>query len=1330
MRLISWRAAHRALCDEDAVIGSSDLERFLNHSDTISLLSNALEPQAPPSAKSGSELDTKTAPINVSQAQTGDYNLTQIKDDAKWLSAELQIEELAALRIAVIEWQERPADQLLNTVGNGANTLTDAPDASGLLLSNSVRDVSSSVAAVRRLALDFAKAEVRHQRLLDIHLSEQNHFLRLSADLVSRYAVSKPDVQGHPTGAFRNLARRSWIDEVAAKVADNMWSSKGPNRSEGFISRAIDRLGVSLARTEDSSSWPKAFANEAKAPIYVDGLYVEVVCTLRLLMAVLYAYDGIPTAAIVQSWFALMQKYTYMHGSTRYLANVDITIPQLLMSIISVDVLKLQLSVGEVVSAAGVDAPALKGSHYINDEECLTKLNINFHRIARLEIALAAPVLLAWSIIMSVIRDIALVHRDVREARLGKTDEDLDGHGRRSSRRVSVDLESPFEKLYSMLQSPELDEHREDPGRRFAIAAVDTLRVFSFITSLSTTINSAYSSTAESGTAFICKETLLDLTRDGLPFVQYDAEILEAVLSFMTPVEYSMISIHQVGVLADKFLSDHDQLKPFILEQALRRYPHELTPMLRLCTALSRAESRYRRPQGQPEVAEILQHLQFFTQETPTQFRSYQLENEDENMNEMILTEPLAIFSAQSALGRNREQRLLISAEGDDANYRVELDVPAGTPGIITREQRPLILTLNYTHCGLDFLSTLLSTFLPSSELTLATQMTSLDRSTAADIVALFTALLASALKQESGGAVAQELLDGLSKALQYSRDVVAVVADIFEMELLAHLDQVAQQGSLELATACAEFLSIIAKFSPERVWSILSTSSLLGVIDGAPSLASVVAGTEVQLGTYRFLGACVGLHSILLDDAIYGLVKRKSQLQKSRSSRFGGDESVADTTPERTMSTVINAFQKILLEAFLTFPEWNFASTQQRFSITTQILGSFTKLLLSTYGVDVAKGPPKRLTCVLAPAAHNLLTVCAPQSGESPLIKTCSWTFSESLSVVDDNAPIQGRRLLLDCTNATFGFLAVLIRTVRSGIDLLANEEQSNTNPGPDTSAAKRASNVAEGILKSMPVLASLLASEHALKHDLFELLSELVQAVGAVEQDLPSMLAQLNPEAAKSFLQVITQLDRPIRDVKVERRIWDFLSTVMGGKQQWFAIYLLTGKLPKSRSHRREDEGIKGKSVFSYALDQLAKVSLLPPERALGMLRFVAVSQQTWVWATNELRSHSDFLKNNLAWMETLNVPSRNSSPTESIISANEYQMASYLCDILAINLHASIEIGDKIVLRALIPKLAFLRDHAVAVNATTGRFTRTWSRISKRPFLRATWPIFDAL
>ena len=1291
--LISWRTAYRALCDEDVALDNSSLQAFLSDDDTIALLSNALSPFAPPSARTASDFETRTAPIHASQPQNGAYKLDEIKEDAKWLSRELQVEELAALRVAIIECQERPADQLMNTAYNGTGTLSGSASTA---LGSSTLDLSASTISngAARPALAFADQQVRRQRLLVVYLSERNHMLRLSADLMSRCAVSNgipPEQQG---GA-------SWIDQIAAKVTDIMCPRTGRNEGEAFFAKCISKVESVLDRGDASTSWPQVFADETKAPTYVDSLGSELTHTLRLLLAALYQFEGIPSGSQLTSWFTLMEKHFFLQAY-KPLLPPDLDVPRLLLSIVSVEMMKLQSAVAEIMQAAGVDTPVLAGSHYVNDEECLKSLNLTLHRVSLRGINIAAPAILAWSIITSVIRDIALSHREQRESRTEHgSDDTLDGMARRASRRGSRNEPlSEFEKLYFKLQSTELDgDSRDDLPRNFLVRSVDQLRVFSLIATLGTIISTTYSSNAEASTAFFCKEALLDLTRESLSFVQYDAEVFEAVLSLLTPAEYSHNSKQQAAVLAEKLLADYDLLRPAILDQAITRFPYELSPLVRLSTALANAGS-VQQDDGESfaEITGILHRLHTYTQQVPSDFRSYELTDEIDDNNAMRLTEALPIITGITDIGG---QRLLTSSNGEDVDTP-EQYIPAGTAGNIIREKRPMVFMLKHDSSGLEYLSALLYTFTKGSELSVAISEAALDLHGAAETITLFTSLLAACLDRPGGAVTAQELIVKLSSGLSSSHDIVSIVATILETELLAHLEQVTQDGSLSVVAAATEFLNVVIRISPERVWSILAKSSLLGLASGAISLVAVVNGTEVQLGQYRFLQACVEMHSLLIEDAIGGLAKRNAKpTEVVKSTRFNlkTRQDSLDSTPARTMSVVLNAFQKILLDAYQSFSDWKWEDLKQRCSLTVTLLKSFSDLLRSTYGINVSKHPSKRLTSVLAPAADSIVNICAPKAGSNPLATTTHKILHESLPIADDATPVQIRQLLIEQVRAVFSFLVTVLRVAKHGNDLLAK----------DTPAAEwrqitrdRSHNLASGILQSMPTLASLLASDHAIRADLFALFEELIGALGAGDEDPPSILAQFDTDAAQAFLQVVTELDRPLCDTQIERSAWDFLATVMDSKQQWFAIYLLTGKLPKSRAHRRHEEEIKGKPILAHVLSQLASIADLPPQRAVGMLKFIAVAQQTWVWATNEVRSHTDFLTNTLSWLGSLHAPPTNPTPDAAITSAREHEMAAYLCEIFAINLHAGLEIGDRTVLKLLVTKLDFLRDHGVQVDA----------------------------
>lgn len=1302
---------------------NSHLEQFLSDNDTVAALSTALKPFGGPSQKSAGEFDTKTAPINISQSDDSDYNIGELKADATWLSGEMKLDEVTALRMAIIEWQERAADQLLYTAPNGAAGDAMAVDlASSAAFRSSLNAAAPTTGGLARPALDFASEDVRRQRLLTVYASEKNHLLRLDADLVTRMAVSKPYIQTEHPGALREHVQRTWIDKLAQEVFERTCKADQASEHEAFCVACIRRVEALLDGTENQVSWPKAFVeDQAKAQVYLDSQYSEVVSILRILLANLYAFDGIPGPAAVVAWYSAMDKYDFLQDGKPFFAGVEVV--QLLVSIISAEILKLQLVVGEIMTAAGVETLSMTGSLYIKDDSCVKELTTIFHNIALRQLKIVAPALYAWSIITSLVRDIALVHQEVRERRIEQLDSDTDETAR-YARRGSRDLRSDFEVMYfDAVRVPDLESQTIDTPASFAMVAVDRMDVFGLIVEMSACANNVYNAAAEAATGFVIKETLLDVMREGMPFVKYDAPVLDAILSVLTPAKFSPVSQKQSGVLAGKLLYDFDQLRPAVIDQALARYPYELVPLLRLFTALASAESRLWGAKSLPETLQLLDHLESYTQAVDDTRRNgelYALSEEETDQNKMVLLHDVPIFVKRQELlswdALNARQALPpLNPPQDEEGQRVR-KIGAGTAGVIVKETRPFVFKFAHPHSGLEYLGLQLSTFVTSSEEVPAAPGAALDRLTAADTVALFTALLTSALR--SGTEEATVLLGRLSYALQHTeQDIVSVVADILESELLAHLDQSSQDGSLELVTACVEFINTLVRISPERVWSLLARSSLLGVKDGACSLESIIGGIEVQTGQYRFLRACVELHTLLLDDAIAGLVKRKAKSPRT-TNRFAPTDDQRDNTPERTMSVVLNAYQKILLDVFQNMFDWKFEVPVERCTIVVGILDSFTRLFRSTYGIDFGKDPSKRLTIVLAPAAQALLSLCAPMMGNSPIIAAFARMFQEALPLAEDSLPMQIRRLLIQQSKAAFTFLTMLVRVSKSGANLLPSND-ARSESAIRQQASGRASSLATRLLQSMPVFASLLASDHALKAELFTLLRELVQAAAIGDEEPPSLLAQLDAVAQKAFLKTVTQLDGPLCDVQVERRVWDFLSAVMSNKQQWFAVYLLTGELPKKRTHRHNGDRRRRKSLLVFALDQLSTISMLPPERALGMLHFVATAQQTWIWATNQLRSHADFLKNTLAWLDTLGPISRDPSPGASIICAKEYEMASYLCDIYAISLHASLEIGDKTILKALTPKLTFLRNHGVTVNAYNKSLHRNLAENLKRKF-----------
>ena len=1293
-RLTSWKTAYRALSDPNAAVENSALEGFLTDVESEHFLTNSLDPFLRPSGKTKSDFDTKTAPIHVSQSSSGDYDLQALKKDAEWLSEQVKVEELIALRVVLLEWQQRAEDQL--RTGHGGNALVSPKGSSSASsLGKSTLNLSASITnGTATPNLDYSKDEIRRERQLSIFLEEKSYILKIGASLINRIAIYDPT----------STTGRTWLDKLAEKVTEDQCSPKDARAHDAFCASCIEITDITIQKLDDSTKWPDAFQtdSESKQMMYAAASFTNIATSLQILLANLYMFHGVPGTNTVSSWFKLMAKANFFQDLMPSPAVPDTAALQSLVSIISLTILQAPEVINRIQDSAEGSSlyPRLPNADdaYFNNDACIKELNITLYRAAQDNIPLASPAIYAWSLITSIIRDIAKMQQDLHDQQQrviedGSSDSEPVSR-RRGSKRDSYQDMTPFEKQFAILQDFDLEgEAREDPPSFLARTAVDRVAVHSVISQLCLAITSAYSSEVDVPTSFIGRGACFELVREGMPMVSYGAEILEAILTILSPDVHGRSKRLDVN-LANLFLSDQ-VLRNTVLDQALARYPFEISPLLRLLSALSSSSTSVGpkgRSAGPPEVVQMLEDLQSMTMMVPEHFKGYTLEHEDENMNSISLTTSLPLFVSKQALSFYGQDYIgrpaLTMGSGDREEGSNVLAIPTGTTGVVVKESRPLVFRLEHSHSGLEYLSLLLSTLLPNSELVVARMDATsvLDLPTAAEIITLINALLTASLRQHQGIQEAKFVLGRLGYALPNEQaDIISVISDVMETELLAHLDQSFAEGSHELLIACGEFFDKLTEISPERVWTTLSRSCLLGISGGANALAAVVAGTEVQMGRYRFIGACVRMYEHLLEDAVRGLVKRMVKVNKT-TNRFDSPMSFQDVTPERTMKNVLGAYETVMVDAWQSLAEWRFVAPSENSEISTLMLKAFGELLKSTYGLDIeAKG----ISALLSPSATALLEVLAPSSGHGGTLQPLAAVFSAGLSADDERLPPQLQHSYIEQAKTAFEFATIMIRTTRM----------------VDTTG-KRAQDLGTQLLSHMTAFASLLATDHSLKGHICTLLTEIVQAINTTTgANPPSLLGQLDSETAKSFLSVISQLDRPLLDIDTESSIWNFLSAVMSGRQQWFATYLLTGYMPKHRlkDGEKKASGMKKKdSVLTYALDKLSDIAELPPERAMAMLKFVASTQNVWVWATNKIRSHPDFLRNVLEWLNGLQLPSRSPNIAEELILANEHQMAAYLCDILAVNLHASLEIGDKTVPKMLAAKLAFLRDHGVRVDA----------------------------
>lgn len=174
----SWRHVALALVDPSGRRQSSQpIINFVCDPYVQSLFTkpgSAFEPQGDRSPHHESFVK-KTAAIQVTPTPNEKYDISIIKDDAIWLSKNARINEVAALRVVVIEFQSRLRNQLLGPISTqdvaniqeaaGATNAHAASVLPGLHFSGA-RDAAD-------IQADFEKTESRRYRIFQTYLDER-----------------------------------------------------------------------------------------------------------------------------------------------------------------------------------------------------------------------------------------------------------------------------------------------------------------------------------------------------------------------------------------------------------------------------------------------------------------------------------------------------------------------------------------------------------------------------------------------------------------------------------------------------------------------------------------------------------------------------------------------------------------------------------------------------------------------------------------------------------------------------------------------------------------------------------------------------------------------------------------------------------------------------------------------------------------------------------------------------------------------------------------------------------------------------------------------------
>ena len=986
---------------------------------------------------------------------------------------------------------------------------------------------------------------------------------------------------------------------------------------------------------------------------------------------------------------------------------------QSLIALISLSILNIPLTL-ELLDqsfAAGVSAGLEGSSPYVLNSAAVNELNDIFSGAASLKTS--SPSVLAWSIILQKLRELALTTRESKEVRqsLRATDKyntadssDTDGAERSLGRRITTSRRRSSTGSDSSQQSTLLEEIYDsmsfttadggDQANFLATTAVDECKVFEVIMNIAVEYCAPFGFEHEGKPGQRMRSMLLDLIRACVSYVAYQPTLLMATLALLTGIERYWETVDRSARSKKSepganFTKD-DVLKKMIWSPAVVRFPYETSPFLQLCRVRALLDDG-----GDLERLPTwtdLEELDAFTYRLPAHFEAYVPVRTQEDEDFLQLTRSLSLAVGPD-LGRSTAQKY-----GNDKMPRASANLaltpnifvlPADTQGRIISNGKPFVVTWHHSYSALTYMGRILQCA-SMVDLSVSESSPTFSMEILGEIIGLITAMLSSAAsnnlsKQTSTSSAesAELILGGASDGIDRNQDVISVIFKIFEKELYKRRKTSEDMESIDLMIQCIQFTFALLPFKPDRVWPFLGRSGLLGIGKDEGQLSAVVATQEMLLGRYDFLLGCTRLFEALIDDAVTGVVSRNAP--PKAVARFGDAVSLGTGVSRVTMEKVLESLTRTMIEFFESTMNWKFVEQSERMEINSRLYSIFQRIL--NYCFDTNDNPEisQKLTSPLAPAAEYIISVFLSKSNADVTVLPLLHTFGEGIATPSTTLPTRGLQYWTSQVREALKLTSTLIRLNRLLLQPPSHLEVQ--------------------MFKSASILAKVYTAHESYRLPAVELFDSLVRSAAATSQQPPSLLGHLGQETASHFLEVLSTLDQPLIDDALSSAIWRLLSAVVSKRQQWFAIFVLTGNTPrdsfKDKTNSAALNSRQSEPILNTALDGLCNIEKIEPRKALSMLEFVTLAADFWPWVLTTIAQHPHFMK---AISEFgAHIGSMTATTRSKVYRAssdyNSPQLLSFVADILTMYSNYKQQMKDQKFHKWIVPHLTYLIKNAIS-------------------------------
>lgn len=264
-----------------------------------------------PNTPTKSTFETKTAAINVTPTTKRDYEITEIKEDALWLSKEAEIDELSALRLVVLEYQTRSAAQLQSDFSDEERIfLQEAAGNGSVELSSTLPRTKLAVAVSDELTADLDSKDIRRVRALRLYLSERRYLIKCTGLFLQTALDQQNDPAEEAEQDHGGESTALWARHVGADLLVSL--GKAGRTMHDCLTDSIRSLRDKFKGLDKGSGWLKEEGGREDLEIdWLCNILVEAIHTMEIIIRILDKQNHIPSSDAVLDWFRFASTYGF-----------------------------------------------------------------------------------------------------------------------------------------------------------------------------------------------------------------------------------------------------------------------------------------------------------------------------------------------------------------------------------------------------------------------------------------------------------------------------------------------------------------------------------------------------------------------------------------------------------------------------------------------------------------------------------------------------------------------------------------------------------------------------------------------------------------------------------------------------------------------------------------------------------------------------------------------------------------------------------------------------------------------------------------------------------